>query len=134
MGIDTLKIITRLPTRPPIESEQRPPNAARDVQYFVGNIMSVVSTPLDFANLGVANLKLNKWKSRHVLLKSRTLSLISLTRSSSELTCCISKRSQMTSTLVFLQKPCGQQTMACFRRAINPSSRSEIGDLVPGAK
>jgi hypothetical protein len=92
MGIDTLKRITRLPTRPPIESEQRPPNPARDIQTFVGDFMSAVSTPLDIANLGVARLKLNKWKSRQVLLNRRTFSLISLTRSSSELTCCISKR------------------------------------------
>ena len=92
MCIDTLKRITSLPTRPPIESEQWPSNQARDVQTLVGNFMSVVSTPLDFANLGVARLKLNKWKSRQVLLNRRTFSLISLTRSSSELTCCISKR------------------------------------------
>src|SRR5262245_8329337 len=54
VGIDNLKRVTRLPTRAPSESEQRPPNPARDVQNFVGNAMSVVSKPMDMLNLGAA--------------------------------------------------------------------------------
>src|SRR5262245_30876646 len=56
MGIDNLKRITILPTSEPSESEQRPPNPARDVQSFVGHVMAVVSKPVEMLNLGVAQL------------------------------------------------------------------------------
>jgi RHS repeat-associated protein len=54
VGIDNLKRVTRLPAKAPSESEQRPPNPARDVQSFVGNAMSIVSKPMDMLNLGAA--------------------------------------------------------------------------------
>jgi RHS repeat-associated protein len=54
MSIDNLKRVTTLPTRAPNEAEQRPPNPARDVQNFVGGVMSVVSMPMDMLNLGAA--------------------------------------------------------------------------------
>jgi RHS repeat-associated protein len=54
MSIDNLKRITMLPTRAPNEAEQRPPNPARAVQSFVGEVMSVVSMPMDMLNLGAA--------------------------------------------------------------------------------
>lgn len=54
VSIDNLKRITTLPTRAPSESEQRPPNPARDVQSFVGNAMSVITKPMDMLNLGAA--------------------------------------------------------------------------------
>jgi RHS repeat-associated protein len=54
VGIDNLKRITNLPNKPPIEPEQKPPNPARDVQDFVGNLMSVFTVPMDMLNLGLA--------------------------------------------------------------------------------
>ncbi len=54
--MDNLKRITNLPTRAPGESDEQPPNPARDVQNFVGEVMAVVSKPVDLLNLGVAKL------------------------------------------------------------------------------
>ena len=54
--MENLKRVTNLPTSAPIESEQQPPNPARDLQNFVGEVISVVTKPIDLANLGVAKL------------------------------------------------------------------------------
>jgi len=59
MSTDNIKRITKLQNRPPDELEQRPKNTARKVQGFVGEVMGVISKPLDMLNFGVA--KLGQW-------------------------------------------------------------------------
>jgi RHS repeat-associated protein len=54
--MDNIKRVTNLPARAPNESEEQPPNPARDVQNFVGGVLAVVTKPVDLANLGVAKL------------------------------------------------------------------------------
>jgi RHS repeat-associated protein len=54
--MENLKRVTNLPVGAPIESAQQPLNPARDLQNFVGEVMSVVTKPIDLANLGVAKL------------------------------------------------------------------------------
>ena len=54
--MENLKRVTNLPVGAPIESAQQPLNPARDLQKFVGEVMSVVTKPIDLANLGVAKL------------------------------------------------------------------------------
>src|SRR5262249_6349726 len=47
---------TTLPQYPPIGEEEKPPNTARDVQKFVGGVMSIALMPVDMYHLGVAKL------------------------------------------------------------------------------
>jgi RHS repeat-associated protein len=54
--MDNIKRVTKLPDKISNESEEQPPNPARDVQSFVGDVMSLVSAPVDMANLGLAKL------------------------------------------------------------------------------
>jgi hypothetical protein len=39
--------ITNLPSSPSTESDQQPPNPARAVQSFVGEVMSIATKPVD---------------------------------------------------------------------------------------
>src|SRR5262249_37794914 len=56
MATDNIKRITKLPTRAPSQLEQQPSNPARAVQSFVGEVMGVISKPMDMLNFGVAKL------------------------------------------------------------------------------
>jgi RHS repeat-associated protein len=69
MSIDNLKRVTRLPTIPPDELEQRPPNLARDVQTFIGGFLGAITKPLDMLNFGVA--KLGQWTGLEKAIGSR---------------------------------------------------------------
>ncbi len=59
--MEKLKRATQLPANPSNEALPPPPNPARDVQNFVGEVMSVATKPVDMANLGVA--KATNWLS-----------------------------------------------------------------------
>jgi RHS repeat-associated protein len=50
--------LTSLPTTPPPAQEEKPPNPARDVEQFVGNIMQTASAPVDALNRGVGEATL----------------------------------------------------------------------------
>lgn len=54
--MDRLRRITHLPAPSAHQPLPPPPNPARDVQKFVGEVMSVVFKPLDLLNLGLAKL------------------------------------------------------------------------------
>jgi RHS repeat-associated protein len=54
--MEKLRRITHLPAPAAYQPLPPPPNPARDVQTFVGEVMSVVFAPLDMANLGLAKL------------------------------------------------------------------------------
>jgi RHS repeat-associated protein len=54
--MDQLRRITHLPAPAAHQPLPPPPNPARAVQGFVGEVMSVVFKPLDMANLGLAKL------------------------------------------------------------------------------
>src|SRR5215475_221637 len=51
-----LNRVTNLPARSPNQPLPPPPNPARDVQNFVGEVMSLAYKPLDLLNLGAAKL------------------------------------------------------------------------------
>jgi len=59
MGIENIRRVTVLPTPSRSGPEPPPPNPARDVQNFIGQVVSVVSKPIDLANLGLA--KATNW-------------------------------------------------------------------------
>jgi RHS repeat-associated protein len=59
--MDRLRRVTHLPAPASNQPPPPPPNPARDVQKFVGEVMSVVFKPLDLANLGLA--KATNWLS-----------------------------------------------------------------------
>jgi hypothetical protein len=59
--MDNIKRVTNLPANSSSEKEGEAPNPARNVQSFVGEVMSIVSKPADMANLGVA--KATNWLS-----------------------------------------------------------------------
>src|SRR5262245_37482156 len=54
--MEKLSRVTHLPAHSANEPLQPPPNPARDVQNFVGEVMSLVFKPLDLVNLGAAKL------------------------------------------------------------------------------
>ena len=54
--MDRLRRVTHLPAPSAHQPLPPPPNPARDVQTFVGEVMSVVFKPLDLLNLGLAKL------------------------------------------------------------------------------
>jgi hypothetical protein len=54
--MDNIQRVTILPTKPQIESEQKPSNPARDAQNFVGEVILVLIKPADLHNLGGAKL------------------------------------------------------------------------------
>jgi RHS repeat-associated protein len=56
MDIEKLRRVTHLPAPSTHQQLPPPPNPARDVQNFVGEVMSAVFKPLDMVNLGVAKL------------------------------------------------------------------------------
>ena len=47
---------TVLPQHREIAEEEKPPNTARDVQTFVGGVMSIAVMPVEMAHLGIAKL------------------------------------------------------------------------------
>src|SRR5215475_7733873 len=51
-----LNRVTNLPARSPNQPLPPPPNPARDVQNFVGEVMSLAYKPLDLLNFGAAKL------------------------------------------------------------------------------
>src|SRR5262245_978440 len=59
--MEKLRRVTHIPDSPANEQLPQPPNPARSVQNFVGEVMSVVFKPLDMANLGLA--KATNWLS-----------------------------------------------------------------------
>jgi len=54
--MEKLSRVTHLPAHSANEPLPPPPNPARDVQNFVGEVMSLVFKPLDLVNLGAAKL------------------------------------------------------------------------------
>jgi RHS repeat-associated protein len=52
----TLSRVTNLPSFPPKDLEQQPPNPARRVQEFIGGVIGAIATPLDMLNRGVAQV------------------------------------------------------------------------------
>jgi RHS repeat-associated protein len=59
--MERAKRVTLLPADPSNEALPPPPNPARDMQNFVGEVMTVASKPAELANLGVA--KATNWLS-----------------------------------------------------------------------
>jgi RHS repeat-associated protein len=47
---------TVLPQYPPIGEDEKPTNTARDVQTFVGGVMSIALMPVEMAQMGIAKL------------------------------------------------------------------------------
>src|SRR5215475_12643211 len=69
MPTDYINRITNLPQRAPSELERQPPNPARAVQSFVGEVLGVIAKPFDMLNWGVA--KLGQWTGFDKLFGSR---------------------------------------------------------------
>src|SRR5882672_5305825 len=69
MATDNTKRITNLPTQAATELEQQAPNPARAVQSFVGEVLGVISKPLDLLNFGVA--KFGQWTGLDKVFGSR---------------------------------------------------------------